>query len=300
MIVIISIFSIIGFILIFITFYKREPIFLGTWKEESSFGQYIGGLIGTVFIITSTLLIILTFIKQSIDNKKNQIERHFFKMLDYHNDNVNNLSIKHIKLNEKEKVLGRRAFVIFRLQLFKLLEIVEKIDEELKLKLKKKQIIDLAYITFFYGIDKEWKDFLIRKLIRYERSNEIVDLLIKYKEEEKNENNKNIGRTNQTSLSSYFRNMYNAIKYIDESRLLTFDEKSRLIKIFRAQLSNPELFVLYLNVVSRFGKNWIKNNYIIKYEFIKNIPRDYCGKYDHTKKFKMQYEEDELLIIKNI
>jgi hypothetical protein len=290
------VFAILG-LLLFITTIINQPIYFKFTfpidSNASNFGQFFGGLVGTIFVITSTLLIILTIQKQNIDGNKNKIESHFFKMLDYHNDNVKSLNVKHIDFN-KPKATGRRAFVVFRLQLIELLRVVEEINKKLDLGLKKKHIIDIAYISFYYGIGEKWKDFLTRKLIKYNRNNEIVDLLIIHKDSLIAKKSINIGRTNQTSLSSYYRNMYNAIKFIDDDNLLSLDEQRKLIKILRAQLSNPELYVLYLNVVSRFGKNWIEKNYIIKYEFIKNIPRDYCGKYDPIKKFKMDYEEDEL------
>ena len=109
----------------------------------------------------------------------------------------------------------------------------------------------------------------------------------------------NIDRTNHTSLSAYFRNMYNAITIVNDNKLLTDKEKKRLIKIYRAQLSNPELYVLYLNIESRFGKKWIgepdkTDNLILKYEFIKNLPLTYCGKYSPKDRFPMNYEEEEL------
>lgn len=252
--------------------------------------NFIGALLTSLTII----LVIISFLKQNLENLKSKTENHFFKMLDYHSENVKNLTVKHIKNNYNEIVVGRRAFVIFRLQLIKLLEIVETINIELELNLIKKEIIDIAYIAFYYGIDKDWKDFLINKLKQYKKTEEIVDLLIKNKDELMNKSGTNIGRTNQTSLSVYFRNMYNSIKFIDKDLFLSKNEKEKFIKILRAQLSNPELYVIYLNVVSRFGKKWIKNNFIENYEFFKNIPFDYCEVYPPKDFFQMEYEEEEI------
>ena len=252
--------------------------------------DFIGSFVGFVTI----LLVIISFLKQNIENSKSKIENHFFKMLDFHNENVKALTVKHIKDDYDETVLGRRAFVIFRLQLIKLLEIVEKINVELDLKLKKTNIIDIAYISFYYGIDDAWKDYLIKKLKRYKRSKEIVTKLIESKTKIIEEEKTNIGRTNQTSLSVYFRNMYNAIKFIDNNEILDKKEKENYIKIFRAQLSNPELYIIFLNVVSRFGKKWKDNNYIENYEYLKNIPFDYCDKYPPKEFYKMKYEEGEI------
>lgn len=252
--------------------------------------DFIGSFIGFATI----LLVIISIIKQNVENSKSKIENHFFKMLDYHNENVRAFTVKHIKNDETEIVLGRRAFVIFRLQLIKLIEVVEKINVDLELNLKKSEIIDIAYISFYYGIDNAWKDFLIEKLKKYNKSEEIVTKLIDCVAKIIEDDKINIGRTNQTNLSVYFRNMYNAIKFIDKNELLDRKEKEKYIKIYRAQLSNPELYIVFLNVVSRFGKKWKDNDYIENYEYLKNIPFDYCGNYPPKEFYKMKYEEDEI------
>jgi hypothetical protein len=233
--------------------------------------------------------------KQKIDGDKTQIENYFFKMLDYHNEIVKNLNIKHINEN-KPKSEGRRAFAVFRVQLIRLLEVVKDIDKSLNLNLSKQERIDLAYLIFYYGIDERWENFLESK-IRKNYSKDFVSALLKISKEIIDKENVNIGRTNQTSLSAYFRNMYNAIKLVNDTNLMSFKEKKRLIEIFRAQLSNPELYVLFLNIVSRFGKKWLekKNNLILRYEFIKNLPLDYCGEYSPQEFFEMVYEEEELM-----
>ncbi len=279
--------SAFGTILIFVGIKSPE-----TFNKliDKSIYDFIGPFVGFATI----LLVIISIIKQNVENSKSKIENHFFKMLDYHNENVRALTVKHIKNDDNETILGRRAFVIFRLQLIKLLEIVENINVDLELNLKKSEIIDIAYISFYYGIDNAWKDFLIKKLKKYNKSEEIVTKLIDSKTKIIEDEKINIGRTNQTSLSVYFRNMYNAIKFIDKNEVLDQEEKEKYIKIFRAQLSNPELYIIFLNVVSRFGKKWKDNNYIKNYEYLKNIPFDYCGKYPPKEFYKMKYEEEEI------
>ncbi|EOG3618545.1 putative phage abortive infection protein [Pseudomonas fulva] len=103
-----------------------------------------------------------------------------------------------------------------------------------------------------------------------------------------------LGRTNQTDLSSYFRNMYNAIKLVDNDKYLSESEKINLVKIYRAQLSNPELYILFFNLVSRFGKKWNAKGYIEKYELLTNLPVAYCDGYDPKKYFNISFEEDEI------
>jgi hypothetical protein len=116
----------------------------------------------------------------------------------------------------------------------------------------------------------------------------------------KNNKKLSVGRTNQTNLSTYFRNIFNLIKLIDKSPILNDEEKIDLIKIFRAQLSNPELYIIFYNLASRFGLRWrIKTNqYVTKYKLIKNLPKNYCDCFDPKDYFDIVYEyeyENELI-----
>jgi len=292
--IVVAFLGLLGFTLFFFTVFNKA-YFTTSFQIDtdlaSKFGDYFGGFIGTLFAITSTLLILVTLIKQNLDNKKSQTGSNFFKMLDYHTENVKQLNISHIDPTKKEdKIEGRRAFVIFKLQLIELFGVVNKIKNDLKLELSNEEIIDIVYVSFYYGIDKDWEKFTENKLSRYKRGNKIAKLLL----EAKNSHPKKIGRTNQTSLSSYFRNLYNAVKLIDSDEYLTTEEKKQYIKILRAQLSNPELYVFFFNIVSRFGKKWKENGYIETYELIKNIPLDYLGDYSPKDFFLMTYEEDEI------
>ena len=257
----------------------------------SEFGDFFGGLIGTIFSILSVFLLIYTILHQNRESQKSALETNFFRMIDYHNQNINQLKVSNLDSNKNDIYEGRRAFVQFKIQIHRLFEIVTQIVEEKEYKLTDKEIADIVYIVFYYGINGSWVSFIESKLERYkpfhkELANEIQNRI--------NSNpDLKIGRTNQTNLSTYFRNMYNAIKLVDDSKNLKKEEKRELIKIYRAQLSNPELYVLFFNVLSRFGKKWKENKYITEYEFIKNIPHNYCDGYIPNKYFPMKYEDDE-------
>lgn len=104
-------------------------------------------------------------------------------------------------------------------------------------------------------------------------------------------------RPNHIYLSVYFRNMYNAIKLIDNCKLIDTEEKNEYVKILRSQLSNAELYILFFNVISRFGKKWIDNDYINKYQLIQNLPPRYCDGYDPKDYFsEIKFESEELCL----
>ncbi|NJL71267.1 MAG: hypothetical protein HC888_06475 [Candidatus Competibacteraceae bacterium] len=245
---------------------------------------------------------------QILSAKKNQVSSIFFKMLDYHRENVRSIKVKSYKdygNRDATKVEGARAFVLFKLQLFDLLKEVQALNSDKKLT--PEQEINFAYMIFFYGIDEQWDSFTNTHLGEYGR--ERLDALERRRKEILAAEGKNIGRTNQTVLGTYYRNMYNAVKFVDESIYLTRKEKYNYVKMYRAQLSNSELAVFFFNIQSDFGMKWkfdwkkkrcedkevrVDHDLITQYKLIKNIPEGYLQNYNHKKSFDMEYEDDEI------
>lgn len=253
--------------------------------------------IDLIVTITGTLGILLTFVSGNLENTKNIDVANFFKMLDYHNDNVKSLKVS--KIDDKNiKVEGRRAFVIFKHQISELLKAVDEINFEMEDKYDKNQIFDIVYNCFFYGINKKWSNFSRKRFLNFQKEGErnLVESL-----EEKIENHEDkIGRANLTSVSSYYKNLYQAIKFIDESKYFSQKDKKKYIEILQAQLSSPELYVMYFYLLSSFGKEF--KIYAIRYELIKDLPLDYISYKDSSEKLieynpkeffpKMNFSED--------
>jgi hypothetical protein len=253
-------------------------------------GNSIGTYLAAAFSTLSSFLVVYALVQQNLDRKKNEAKDHFFKMVDYHNDTLKQISVPSLEIEKTHIEEGRRAFVPFKIQIKRLLELVKNSSMSNNFLLTENEIIDVAYMIFFYGLDRKWKGFIVEKLKIYPNHLALVDdIIIKIEDNPK----LHLGRTNQTFLGVYFRNMYNAIKLVDSNNYLSNAEKKDLIKIYRAQISNPEFYVLFFNVTSRFGKNWKKNKYITKYEFIRNIPKGYLDGYEPNDYFPMAYEHEE-------
>lgn len=281
-------------IAIFILF--NEAYFSTSFKIDTKlaakFGDFFGGFVGTVFTIFSVFLLIYTIASQHLDTSKNGTRDRFFKMLDYHNENIKSIRAPSIETKKSEIVEeGRRAFVVYKIQLKRLLQAVTEIDQELQINLTDAQKIDIAYMCFYYGQSDTWIEFIRQKLSFHPGGVVIAEMML---EKVNTCKDFKLGRTNQTELSSYFRNMYNAIKLVSNDKHLSDSEKIDLVKIYRAQLSNPELYILFFNLVSRFGKKWNEKGYVEKYELLTNLPVAYCDGYDPKKYFNIRFEEDEI------
>ena len=290
--------SIIFFVGAFLSFLfiVFNPVYFNTsWtidrKLAADFGGFFGGFVGAMFSILSTLLLIYSISDQFIERQKRWATDNFYKMVEFHNNIVNQLAISHIDLTKPKPSNGRRAFVIFKIQINRLLKEINSLNEQPDWGIQPMQTLRIAYIIFYYGISESWLSFLqdkikVEKIHTGHIQNIMYTIDIIRKEE-----NLRLGRTNQTSLSSYFRNMYNLIKLVDENKFLSQQEKKDIITIYRAQLSNPELYVLFFHIASGCGKGL--RIYAEKYELLNDIPKGYCDGYDPKEVYNIKYEFEE-------
>lgn len=251
-----------------------------------NFGLFLNSNITLLVNITGTLGIIITFVSSSLENRKNVDVTNFFKIVDYHTENVRSLNISEI--GRTKKVEGRRAFVIFKQQIMELLKIVNDINSDLVEEFSNKEIADLVYTCFYYGINKKWVIFSRKHFSKFEKDDN--SNFINKLEQKVEECQLKVGRTNLTSVSNYYNNFYQAIKFIDESKYLSQKDKYKYIEILTSQLSSPELYVLYFYLNSSFG---IKcRNYTEKYQLLKNLPLNYIN-YINSKGVLKEYNPKE-------
>ena len=256
----------------------------------SQFGDFVGGFIGSLFAILSVLVVAYSILKQTCENRKNNVKNMFFQMIDYHYKNLDQIEVpKPERKNISEN--GKRGFVAFKIQMNRLLQALYLINEDCGSQLTAHDIASIAYMVFYYGLSESWKEFFEEKIQCYECRKTIIRELLKYS---KNNPEMRLCQANHTVLSAYFRNMYNAIKLIDTEAEFKPEERRELIKIYRAQLSNPELYILFFNVISPFGKKWRKADFIKKYSLLKNIPEGYLDGYNPRSYFDITYEYEEI------
>lgn len=75
---------------------------------------------------------------------------------------------------------------------------------------------------------------------------------------------------NRELLSRYFRSIYRILKFIDSSHNLTDSDKLHYSKILRAQISDSEAVVLFMNSFTSAGFSTRKD--ILKYNLLKHMP----------------------------
>ena len=256
------------------------------------------GIFNALFSGLAFLGVLITLYKQSRDNRKHTVVEQYYQMLDVQQkvlDEINVAQVRKVKQGEPIAVAeGRKAFVEFKIQMKYLVKAIKEVSERNGFKFSDIDIADIAYAVFFYGSSKSWKPFMMEYLKDYPDTERLVDAIIARLDSEKRFI---LYRPNQNYLSVYFRNMYNAIKLIDNCGLISSEEKKDYVKILRAQLSNAELYILFFNIISRFGKKWVDNDYVTKYQLIQNLPSKYCDGYNPKDYFpEIKFEGEELCL----
>ncbi|MBI9036363.1 MAG: putative phage abortive infection protein [Bacteroidales bacterium] len=172
----------------------------------------------------------------------------------------------------------------------------------------KKEKIAIAYLLIYWGVAKDSEKDLknsLSKTITNENANRIyqdfrriyavyeinefhvsnyfkllneqdsVDVL--YSKERKG-STKFFGG-HQYHLGHYFRHLYQAINYIHKQPwwVLSNSAKYDYVKTLRAQMSNYEQAIFFLNSVTHLGSKWETKNrkLITKYNLVKNLPKNF-------------------------
>jgi len=268
------------------------------FPTTGQFGDFFGGVVGTLFALSGTILIILTFRIQSKQYEREVFEAKFYEMLKLHRENV-----KELQVSDNH---GRKAFefLIGQLRLYyndvkeafdklKRTEDPRKIDSDLDNLSKIKEYLNsienhekfllihkLSYGYFFYGID-EYHLTKDKTDIIYEINLAITIIiktnLLSLPEDRRYERN---GHFN-SHLGHYYRHLFHLISLIANEDILSEKEKYGFSKIIRAQLSDYEQILLYYNSLSVMGEQWIsplgkhevkKMCFIARFRLIKNAP----------------------------
>ena len=163
------------------------------YTSTGQFGDFIGGVVGTFFALAGTLLIFLSFLQQTKENKRTAFESSFFEMIRLHRENVSELRYHKFRKGEDHIYENRQVInLIFKefiecyrevkkfsnskqiedyltpKYIIKLKTITSKINS--KISLIELAIIDISWNIVFYGLSVEGES-IIRKsfLNKYNR-----------------------------------------------------------------------------------------------------------------------------------
>lgn len=198
------------------------------------FGDYFGGVIGTLISFVTIFLIYLTYTNQVRSTEKQQFETTFFSLLENQRDILKSLKgnipkeiegEKHGELEAYEFISGVASQLNLRLDVG-IIPVYEK-EQQLNIEAKPKEINEK-------NIDLVYKDVFIGK---------------------------------EAQLGHYFRHLYHIIKFTNESSI---EDKKRYIDFIQAQMSDDELYVAFYNGICEYGKDKFLE-LLDRYGFFENV-----------------------------
>lgn len=294
------------FLLIGILIWFTINSFLQTpWNKDFDFGDRNVNLPNYLVFFATAISACLLYITLNDQRKANQIaafENRFFKFIDYHRENVEKMRYPVPYKEEKTVVEGKLYFVNanneIRLLLKRYFENEVKKGESISHEFTRNGI-NLIYSCFFYGARSDKREQLKRKFPSIDFKSIGFDKIAKYSKYYKckslfHTSVKNVtpypyytGHVNR--LGNYFRNIYQTLRYVDEQKFLTPNQKYNYIKHFRAQISAYEQVLIFYNSISDLGKSMELEQYnrsikglskkrvyrqllLTKYDFIRNTP----------------------------
>lgn len=246
--------------------------------KVGQFGDFVGGLIGSLWALAGVILFYVALNEQRADIETNRdVLKTQVKALEK--------QIDEFELQRQELELTRKVFTEQR-DTLKLQQFESTFFSMLNLH---HQIVDGIDIDTTKGgglwTNEKEKDVTLtgRDCFQffYEDYNEIYESWYG----ETNELNR-IGKSytqfylnHQTDLGHYFRNLYNILKFIHKKNP---GDKFFYVNLLRAQLSSSELLVLFYNCLSQFGNAKFKP-LIEEYHFLQNMPKNpIFKKQEHT------------------
>ncbi len=256
-----------------------------TIRPESAgqFGDFVGGYVGTLFSLISILLLFRTLQSQRIASLQQSFENKHFELLKLHRDNVAEL--------ELQSATGRKLFVLMLRELRCALDIVRSIADRCKQQLTQRELMHIAYYCFFFGVGPNSSRMLRMSLARFDSEfiNAIEAELNSSPVKEKVQKERNFGfvpfEGHQSRLGHYYRHLYQMVRYVDQQTLGI--AKYEYVKTIRAQLSTHEQAMLLVNSLTPMGKDWWREELLVRYKMVQNIPQDFFDR-------KSELDTDEL------
>jgi len=292
------------FISFFLYFLKTTKIDLSASIDPnifSSYGSFVGGIVGPFFALAGVLLLRESLKVQEEAFMTQKIENKFFQLMSIAKENS-----EQIRIRDKD---GKRIFITLIRELYESYEVVKEFSQEAKLNIE--QTINIAYLSFFYGAIGHVSETILKNLLKSQMNEIFIEkLLLKYKkrrEQIKKEKKfyYKVFDGHQSRLGHYYRHLYETIKYINNqpTQRLSYEAKYQYIKFLRAQLSTQEQLLLLWHSLSDIGKNWekkwaqvdIDQALITKYNLIKNIPQGFSKHINNIRDYYpfVQFEGDD-------
>lgn len=251
-------------------------------KNTTEIFYYVSNSMTPIFTVGAVIAAFLTLQEQRIQNKLTEFENHLFQMIDQQHKLEERIIAKHGSFRDlyeqfcyiyektKEIMIVTKVEQEDGNEITVRKKIIEKIkgfgdkddirEDEIKNEFKNKTL-EIAYYIFYFGVDRDFVCDQTGNEFKKYFSDELTEKLFM-------KLNCPIGWFhNQKSeeLGIYYRNLFNAIWYIDH-KCPVDDQKKKdeYAKLVRTQISDFAQLMLYYNMQGERGEAWLKPNEIME------------------------------------
>ena len=219
----------------------RDPSFIVDHELLGTFGDFVGGVLGTIFTIASVILVAQTFLHQQSVTEDNKIELRTQRFNDLF------FELLHLYQSEVRELCGYKERVVD----------IEKDDKAQRFRIHKE------------GLQYNDKDFFDEEKLQIQKG---------YRNQYSFDKNRKraVGyymmfyTKHRSKIAVYYRTLYRLYELIDKTDLISETQKREYAKMVRAQLTESELFFIRYNAMTIYGKQFIY--YANKYNVLKHLP----------------------------
>lgn len=233
-------------------------IIFGDWSfslildEEkiAQFGDFIGGVIGTLLAFAASLLYYVALKEQQKDVKINQ--KSLNKQIEEFGKQVEELELSRKVYTDQYNIM---LFQQFENNFFAYFDIYLKVKDQLDKQSRKNDYFTDAYHSLSSMVKySELQGKTASEAYEYAK-NQYSIFFIK----------------NREAFSHYFRTMYRLVTLVTSSDVLKLDsDKMRYIKIIRSQLTEKELLLIYYDIHSSYSGK--ARQVFYEYNLLKHLP----------------------------
>lgn len=234
---------------------------VGYWntvEEWAQTGDFFGGILNPIFAFLSLILIAYTLFqnKRALEQNEHALKQNETAL------NVGNeeLKLSRVEFSKSVEALNGQVeqfnFQRFENTFFNMLSLQNEILSALE--------FSSSNISSCKNIHDEST-----------KSRKVFSSILRWIDDEDDENqtleNYNLFQTSENQIvGHYFRNLFQIIKFIDESGLSDTDVE-KYARILRAQLSSDEIAVLFFNCISPKVDNGQFREYVRKYKLLEHL-----------------------------
>lgn len=177
-----------------------------TLSSFGAFGDFIGGVVGTLFSLTGVFLLYITLNEQRGSFQRERLENNFFEMIKFHRENVNEMQYSYFEKEGPEKKIGkvtaqkRKVFKLIFVQFKELWEELRFVFDQSNIndiyeinyleKIKRNTIlskrginltqlaqIDIVFTIIFFGLSKEDRQTILNIFTKKYKKKFIDDII---------------------------------------------------------------------------------------------------------------------------